>query len=82
MTAHFNRLDICEAYYCFASDWHDGQGTWEYAVLGRLRRIGFRPSDTLRSYNLNENARAIYLDLVSKRIVEPDVREYRAKYLT
>jgi hypothetical protein len=43
----WNRFDICEAWYLFASDWHEGQGSDGYAAFGRLDRLGFRPSPML-----------------------------------
>ncbi len=39
--AEWNRFDICEACYLFASEWHEGQGSATYAMFGRLDRLGF-----------------------------------------
>lgn len=65
--AYFDRFDIAEAYYVFASLWHNGQDSQEYAIFGRLSRIGFKPSPMLGApEDLEENAQEIYLDLVEK----------------
>jgi hypothetical protein len=60
----FNRFDICEAYYLFASNYHGGQSSKEYAIFGRLDKMQFRPSPLLNSDGLNENAQMIYDGLV------------------
>jgi len=56
----FDRFDICEAYWCFAANWHSGQGSEEYSFLGRLSNLGFRPAVNLNFKNLTENGRMIY----------------------
>ena len=33
---YFDRFDICEAYYCYASDYHEGQFSKIYEIFGRL----------------------------------------------
>jgi hypothetical protein len=38
----WNRYDICEAWYTFAADWHQGQNSPEYQIFGRLSRLGFK----------------------------------------
>ena len=43
----FNRFDICEAAYLFATFNHQGQWSPEYKIFGRLARIGFKPSPLL-----------------------------------
>ena len=60
----WNRFDICEAYYLFASAWHGGQGSPEYAIFGRLDRLGFRPSPILSRGSLTLNGRAILAGLI------------------
>lgn len=63
----FDRFDVCEAYYLFASLYHGGQSSKEYAILGRLDRMHFRPSAMGIDYaRLNENARGIFMRLASK----------------
>jgi hypothetical protein len=64
--ADFNRFDICEAWFCFACDWHGGQNTPEYAILGRLTNIGFKPAPALCFDALEINGKRIYRDLVAK----------------
>lgn len=64
----FNRFDICEAYYLFASYWHGGQFSKEYRIFGRLEKIGFKPSPTLSLESLSENGVLIYQNLVRKNI--------------
>ncbi len=66
--AHFDRFDICEAYYCFASDWHGGMGSEEYQIFGRLAKIKFQPRPNLSYDTLEENAREIYEEL-ERRII-------------
>jgi hypothetical protein len=63
---YFDRFDVCEAYYLFACDWHNGQGSPEYRILGRLHGLGFKPSPILSKRSLSENGRAILAGLVRK----------------
>lgn len=64
---YFDRFDICEAHYAFAVDYHGGQWSPEYAILGRLQRMGYRPGFGGVTYDaLTENGKAIYDNLVSK----------------
>jgi hypothetical protein len=64
---YFDRFDICEAYYAFATDYHGGQWSPEYAILGRLQRMGYRAGFGGVTYDaLTENGKAIYDNLVSK----------------
>ena len=69
MSAQWNRVDICRAYWTFAYSWHGGQGSETYAIFARLERIGFNPSPvwTGRPDQLDRNARAIYQRLVERR---------------
>ncbi len=62
--ADWNRFDICEAYYLYASEWHEGQGSSTYAIFGRLDRIGFRPSPILSKRSLTPNGRLILANLI------------------
>jgi hypothetical protein len=62
--AEWNRFDICEAYYLFASTWHEGQGSETYGVFGRLDRIGFRPSPMLSTGSLSPDGRLILAGLI------------------
>lgn len=62
----FDRFDICEAYYLFACDWHGGQWSPEYAIFGRLSRMGFKPSPLLSKDSLSENGRWILAQLIRK----------------
>ena len=63
---YFDRFDVCEAWYLFASEYHGGAATPLYGVLSRLALIDFNPSPILSLDSLTENARAIYDELVSK----------------
>tara|TARA_Y100001973_G_C5200972_1_gene337630 strand:- start:176 stop:376 length:201 start_codon:yes stop_codon:yes gene_type:complete len=58
----WDRMDICEAYYRFAADWHGGQTCPIYRYFGRLVRMGYRPGP--RGPELNDNSQAIYDNLV------------------
>lgn len=40
----FNKFDICEAYHVYASLWNAGMYSRDYAIFGRLERIGFKPA--------------------------------------
>lgn len=62
----FDRFDICEAYYLYATFWHEGQGSWSYRIFGRLEKIKFH-TGKLREQDLTENGRMIYDRLVEKR---------------
>ena len=64
--AEWNRFDICEAWYLFATDWHEGQGSDTYAVFGRLSRMRFRPSPILSTRTLSANGRLILATLIRK----------------
>jgi hypothetical protein len=64
---YFDRNDICEAYYLYAVENSDGQGSLEYAVLSKLDDMGFEPRRGLRNpEDLTENGEEIYNDLVSR----------------
>jgi hypothetical protein len=70
---HWDRYDICEAYYRFAADWHGGQTCPIYRYFGRLFVMGFRPgrqgdaATTLGAIpELNDNSKAIYDKLCKK----------------
>ncbi len=63
----WDRFDICEAWYVFASEYHGGQWSPEYRILGRLARIGFRPSPMLSRRNLSRNAHRILASLVLRQ---------------
>ena len=58
------RFDICEAWYLFASEWHQGQGSDIYAILARLDRMRFRPSPLLSTGSLSPNGRLILATLI------------------
>ena len=62
--AEWNRFDICEAWYLFASAWHEGQFSDTYAIFGRLDRLGFRPSPILSTRSLSPNGRLILAGLI------------------
>ena len=64
---YFDRFDICEAYYVYATLYHAGQFSSEYEIFGRLDRIGFdaRPSLSDRA-GLTENGQSIF-DMLTER---------------
>ena len=63
---YFDRFDICSAYYCFLSEYHDGQFSDKYRRLSRLL-THFSPGAGLGSSDdLEGNARAIYDALIEK----------------
>ena len=64
---YFDRFDIVEAHYLFYSQYHEGQFSDGYRKLSRILSY-YRPglmgwSD---ENDLNENARAIYDNLVAQ----------------
>lgn len=66
---YFDRFDICEAWYVFLSQWHEGQWSLKYERLCKLTRPGFFKPSPLFSGNpedLEENAKAIYDSLVER----------------
>lgn len=68
MKAMFDRWDICEAFYVFATNWHGGQWSPEYAIFGRLERLGFKPCLGIQERGaeaLTDNGKAIYDALVA-----------------
>ena len=64
---YFDRFDILEAYYCYASDYHEGQFSKIYEIFGRLYELNFNPRMDLCFESLNENGQYIYNNLVDKK---------------
>lgn len=56
---HFDRFDICEAYFLALMECHGGQWSKEYARLCRLMSY-FKPPPNLTTETLTENGREIY----------------------
>ena len=54
---HFDRFDICEAYFCHAVAWNGSLKSER--IFAALKRIGFRRAMTLRWENLTDNGREI-----------------------
>ena len=64
---YFDRLDIVEAHYAYAADWHSGQWSSLYRRLCRIARR-YTPGPLFRGYqSLSENAQAIYRRLRRRR---------------
>jgi hypothetical protein len=64
--AHFDRWDVCAAWYCFAVNYHEGQYTKTYRILGRLKRLHVKlPASVVDRQELEANAAEIYLDLAA-----------------
>lgn len=63
---YFDRFDICEAYYLYATLYHSGQFSRAYRVFGRLEKIQFRTNGFNDEYDLSENAREIFNRLVER----------------
>jgi len=64
----FDRFAICLGWYWYAVNWHGGQFTKEYRILGRLALIGFEVGG-MNFENLetaNPEAFEIYENLVRK----------------
>lgn len=63
---YFDRYDVCEAWYLFLCDYHEGQGSRFYARLSKMSTY-FSPSPMLSYETLNENGRVIYDNLVDTK---------------
>jgi hypothetical protein len=63
---YFNRFDVCQAWYIFASEWHGGQSSRLYLVFGRLARLRFNPGPMLSRDSLTDNGRAILANLIRR----------------
>jgi uncharacterized protein (DUF1810 family) len=64
---YFDRFDICEAYWCYASDCHEGQFSKIYEIFGRLHELEFSPSMDLSFESLTDNGKDIYNNLVETK---------------
>lgn len=62
----FDRFDILSAYYLFGTLYHEGQGTKEYAYIGRALNAGFSPGPLFSFTSLTDNGKEIYHNLVSR----------------
>ena len=64
---YFDRFDIVEAHYMFYSHYHEGQFSDKYRKLNLIQQV-YRPGlyGWTDRDDLNENARAIYDNLVAK----------------
>ena len=59
----WDRFDICQAYYAYSVQYHAGQSSPEYACLGRLINLGFKPGITLEMNledALTDNGKSIF----------------------
>lgn len=64
---HFNRFDICTAFYMFAMLYHGGQNSKEYRIFGRLQKINFKVVFTRTSpSDMNDNTKEIYKNLLER----------------
>ena len=64
-----NRFAICEGYYMFASLYHGGQDSKEYAYFGRLDKLGYKPGQAASSQDpnrLEEDSRDVFDRLVER----------------
>lgn len=64
----FDRFDILSAYYLYGSEYHSGQGSKEYAYMGRASNCGFKPGLSLSYESLSDNGKEIFDNLVAQRI--------------
>ena len=65
----WDRFDICEAYYCYASDYmrDRNDNSIEFKILGRLYHMGYKPLFGGVEYrDLTDNAKEIYHELVAR----------------
>jgi hypothetical protein len=59
------RYDVMDAYWLFASWYHGGQGTREYAIFGRLAKIGYKPGIHV-SFSVDPSGASRWGSLVSQ----------------
>lgn len=64
---YFDKFDICEAYWMYASLYHEGQNSEIYGIFGRLHRIGFRPPPSISEDSLTENGKEILAGLIERK---------------
>ena len=62
----FSKFDILSAYYLYGMYFHSGQGSKEYAYMGRATNAGFKPGLSFSYQSLSDNGKAIYDNLVEK----------------
>lgn len=77
-----DRFAIFDAYYMFASLYHGGQDSKEYAYFGRLNKIGYKPGLGASSQNpdlLTEDAREVFDRLVEKHEAPQKAETARVK---
>ena len=66
---YFDRFDICEAYYCYAYNYHSGQNSPSYEIFGRLVKLQFKPRVfCYEPKTLSENAKVIFNTLVKNNL--------------
>jgi hypothetical protein len=77
-----NRFAVLDAYYMFASLYHGGQGSKEYAIFSRLDRLGYKPglgASSQRPERLSEDAREVFDQLVYKHEVAARAKTAKVK---
>ena len=68
---YYDSYDICEAYYLYASHYHEGQFSQLYEIFGRLENLKFKPRPMLSDVaDLSENGQMIYENLVEKKYLQ------------
>ena len=65
----WNRFDICDAYYLIGRDYHGGQWSKEYAILGRLYKLGYKPKQDMKKSDLSKNALHIYYSYIERELM-------------
>jgi hypothetical protein len=65
---YFDRFDICEAYWLYSNDYHEGMFSAIYKITGRLINMKFKISPCFNGYeDLSENGKEIYNSLVERK---------------
>ena len=68
---YYDSYDICEAYYLYASHYHEGQFSQLYEIFARLDNLKFKPRLMLSDVaDLSENGQMIYENLVEKKYLQ------------
>lgn len=63
---YFDRWDICQAYYCYFSLYHNGQWSIEYERLCKMGKYYHSGHRGVSEQSLSDNAREIYKQLLER----------------
>src|SRR5262245_59788519 len=67
----FDRFDVCAAFYWYAVQYNNGQGSKGDLIIGRLMKLAYKPSQAIQHGELNHNAALIFHKLAEQTIPHP-----------